>query len=79
MGEGWAFLIGRGHELYYDIYEQSKLDEPITWDEGLMDLHNNAVGRKAGANGVPIYDNGLRIIDKRIGICRNVGGDMCVY
>ena len=47
-----AIVAGIGHEI-----EGSFLDG--NFSEGMMDLHNNAVGRKAGSDGVPINNQDL--------------------
>lgn len=42
-----AWLAGTGHEI-----EGLLDDQP--WAEAIMDLHNNAVGRSAGRNDIPV-------------------------
>ena len=80
FGETWTFLIGTGHEVWDNAYkEQFAEGEPIKWDEIFMDLHNNSVGREAGANGTPINDNDLREIKSGGSHFETVGGNFCVY
>lgn len=50
-----AWLAGTGHEL-----EGLLQGQPL--NEALMDLHNNAQGRRAGSEGKPMNPNSLQTI-----------------
>lgn len=61
LGSGWSNIIGTGHEVWDNsIKEQLYQGKPLKLDELKMDLHNNAVGRKAGRDGTLIQQNDLK-------------------
>ena len=53
-----AFVVGVGHEA--DGLMSNALQGRNVLDEVMMDLHNNAVGRKAGSEGTSVDGDDLQ-------------------